>query len=263
MRVPLCIVICALMMVWSVRSANAGSLALTLASSAQGGVQGGIVEFTGTLTNTAATNVFLNGALGIISSSDLTVDNQPFFLNTPLSLPPGGSFTGNLFNVDIGLHAALNTFQGSFTIQGGADANAFDMLASAPFSVTVAATQGFGYYTVTPCRLLDTRSNGPAWVSGTVRVVQVTGMCGIPSNAVAVSLNITAVLPSAAGYITLLPGNGILPPTSTINFAGGSVRANNAVMELASDASGTLAGLVSLVSSGQVDVVLDVNGFFR
>src|SRR5215213_7553850 len=206
MRVHLGSVIFALLTVWPVRPANADGLVFTLANSAQSGVQGGVVEFSGTLTNTAATDVFLNGAVGAISSSDLTVDNQPFFLNAPLFLPPGGSFTGNLFNVDIGLQAALNTFQGSFTIQGGADANAFDTLASEPFSVTVTATQGFDFYTVTPCRILDTRFDGPAWASGTVRVVQVTGRCGIPSDAVAVSLNITAVLPSTAGHITLWPG---------------------------------------------------------
>ncbi|MBV8202431.1 MAG: hypothetical protein JOZ15_17575 [Acidobacteria bacterium] len=53
-----------------------------------------------------------------------------------------------------------------------------------------------------------------------------------------------------------------MPPTSTINFGSATVRANNAIVELASDASGTLAAFASL-ASGNVNVIIDVNGFFR
>jgi hypothetical protein len=122
---------------------------------------------------------------------------------------------------------------------------------------------GLGFYTVTPCRLFDTRASGPPLASGVKRLIQITGLCGIPADAVALSLNMTVVAPSAQGSITLFPGDGALPPTSSISFAAGSVRANNAVLALAADASGTLAAEAFLAGGGQVHLVVDVNGFFR
>jgi len=138
MRVWLCIVIAALVMtIWSVRLAHTGSFDFTLASDTLSGAPGSVVTFNGTLTNTSMADIFLNGVLSFIPPPDLTVDDQPFFLNTPLFLPPGESFTGELFNVNIGPQAAANTYHGHFTIQGGVDATTFDTLASANFSVQV------------------------------------------------------------------------------------------------------------------------------
>lgn len=121
---------------------------------------------------------------------------------------------------------------------------------------------GFDFYTVTPCRVLDTRSAGPALASGVIRIIQVAGLCGIPADAAAVSLNLTAVTPSASGFITLFPGDGALPATSSISFTGGSTRGNNAVLSLATDGTGTLAARALLAGGGQVDLIIDVNGFF-
>src|SRR6185295_14752817 len=121
---------------------------------------------------------------------------------------------------------------------------------------------GFDFYTVTPCRVLDTRSTGPALASGVIRIVQVAGLCGIPAGAAAVSLNVAAVTPSSSGFITLFPGDGALPATSSVSFTGGSTRGNNAVLSLATDGTGTLAARALLAGGGQVDLIIDVNGFF-
>lgn len=121
----------------------------------------------------------------------------------------------------------------------------------------------FDYYTVTPCRVLDTRIDGPALVSGVTRIISVTGLCSIPADAVAVSLNITAVTPSSSGFITLFPGDGSVPQTSSINFAMALTRSNNAILSLSTDASGTLAAQAFVGGGGAVHLVLDVNGFFR
>ncbi len=123
--------------------------------------------------------------------------------------------------------------------------------------------QPFDYFAVTPCRVLDTRISGPALTSGVTRIVPVTGSCGVPVDAVAVSLNITAVAPPSSGFITLFPGDGSLPATSSINFPSGVTRSNNAILSLATDASGTLAAQASLAGGGQVHLVIDVNGYFR
>jgi N-acetylneuraminic acid mutarotase len=122
------------------------------------------------------------------------------------------------------------------------------------------------FYTVTPCRLADTRnaagpSGGPALVAGAVRSFPVTGVCGIPSGATAVSLNVTAVESAAQGHLTVYAGDAASPPpTSTINFPPGVTRAGNAVVRLA-----TNGGAINVKngSAGAVDLVLDVNGYFQ
>jgi hypothetical protein len=87
------------------------------------------------------------------------------------------------------------------------------------------------------------------------------GVCGIPAEATAVSLNVTVVNPGAAGFLTLYPPGVPRPITSTINFQPGQVRGNNAILPLA----GMPPGLAVYygAASGTVDVILDVNGYFR
>jgi N-acetylneuraminic acid mutarotase len=122
------------------------------------------------------------------------------------------------------------------------------------------------FYTVTPCRLVDTRSapgasGGPALVAGAVRSFPVTGVCGVPSTAVAVSVNLTVTQPAAPGHLVLYPGDAAgPPPVSNINFAPGMTRANNAVVLLAAN-GGTIS--VKNGSAGAVHFVLDVNGYFQ
>ncbi|HVT19330.1 MAG TPA: hypothetical protein VHQ90_24515 [Thermoanaerobaculia bacterium] len=122
------------------------------------------------------------------------------------------------------------------------------------------------FFTVTPCRLLDTRNSfgpygGPAVPPGGQRVVVFAGRCGIPASAKAVSLNVTVAKVPAPGLLTFFPGNATPTATSTINFAAGQTRANNAVLLLASSGSGTLAVLNS--SGSAVPLVIDVNGYFQ
>jgi hypothetical protein len=118
---------------------------------------------------------------------------------------------------------------------------------------------------VTPCRVLDTRNpdgplGGPALAPSSSRTFTVAGVCGIPTGAKAISLNLT-VVPTASGFMTLYPGNETAPGTSTINFVAGRTRANNAIVTLATDGSGTIAILNG--SGGSNDAILDVNGYFQ
>jgi hypothetical protein len=81
---------------------------------------------------------------------------------------------------------------------------------------------------------------------------------------VAVSINVTVVSPTGGGFVVLYPGDAAFPPpTSTVNFAAGQVRANNAVLPLAGNGAGTLAGQSAVAGLGQVDLVVDVNGYFK
>jgi hypothetical protein len=119
---------------------------------------------------------------------------------------------------------------------------------------------GLSFYTVTPCRVFDTRF-GTSMSAGESRLFQVSGRCGIPTSAKVVSANLT-VVPQSAGYLTVFPGGAPLPATSTLDFSAGQVRSNNAMLLLAADGSGTVDILAAL-SQSVTDVILDVNGYFQ
>lgn len=122
------------------------------------------------------------------------------------------------------------------------------------------------FYTVTPCRVVDTRNangpqGGPVLAASAIRTFPVAGVCGIPASAKAISGNITIVTPAAFGSLSTFPGNGIPVGTSAINFSPGQVRANNAVLLLATNGSGSIG--VQNGSVGATHFLLDVNGYFQ
>jgi hypothetical protein len=117
------------------------------------------------------------------------------------------------------------------------------------------------FYTLNPCRVLDTRTGSAvALVAAGERVVTVGGgPCGVPPSAKAVSANLTVTQPTAAGNLVLFP-TGNTPGTSTLNYTAGQTRGNNAVASLSS------AGALSIrcnQASGSAHVILDVNGYFQ
>jgi len=119
------------------------------------------------------------------------------------------------------------------------------------------------FYTVQPCRLLDTRSGSGPVTSGNLLVFPVAGSCGIPAGARAVSLNVAVVGPTGTGYVALFAGDESPPPTSTINFVAGSIRANNAILSLSNDGAASLAAKATVAVSGTVHLIVDINGYFQ
>jgi uncharacterized repeat protein (TIGR01451 family) len=120
------------------------------------------------------------------------------------------------------------------------------------------------YYTLTPCRLIDTRNppgplGGPPLSAGVDRTFQVTGGCGIPSNATAVFLNATVVSPTDTGNLRIYPAGAAFPTVSALNYSAGQVRGNNGIYALS--ASGQITMRCTQVS-GTADVVVDVAGYF-
>ena len=121
------------------------------------------------------------------------------------------------------------------------------------------------FHTLTPCRVVDTRNaagpyGGPALAANSTRTFTMTGQCGIPSSARAVSLNVTVAQPTGQGDLRLYPGGAQLPGTSTINFNPGQTRANNALLPL--NTSGDLS-VRCVMPSGSVHMLLDVNGYME
>jgi hypothetical protein len=129
-------------------------------------------------------------------------------------------------------------------------------------------TGGLDYYTMTPCRVADTRSfadfaapfGPPALGAATPRSFPVqTSVCGVPPSSAAYSLNVT-VVPSTddLGYLTTWPAGQTMPLASTLNSSDGQVRANAALIPAG---TGT-GGPISIYVSDPTDVLFDISGFF-
>ncbi len=130
------------------------------------------------------------------------------------------------------------------------------------YTATGAATR---VNTLAPCRLIDTRNaagpfGGPSLSAGEVRSFSVSsGSCGIPADAAGVSLNVTVADATAAGTLTFFPGVGTVPGTNTLSFVPAKNRANNVTM-------GVVGGVLSVrnyQASGTVNLIVDVNGYYR
>lgn len=106
---------------------------------------------------------------------------------------------------------------------------------------------------VAPCRAVDTRS-GSLLAAGSTRNFTLNGSCGIPSSAQAYSLNLTAI-PNAAANLTVWPAGEPQPGTTSLN-SDGRVKANAAIVAAGS------GGIVSVNTTGDTNLLIDVNGYF-
>jgi hypothetical protein len=132
---------------------------------------------------------------------------------------------------------------------------------------TVTATFGLGgsgatFFAITPCRVLDTRSTAPPILAaGSRRVFTVAGSCGVPAGAKAIVSNLTVVGAGAQGELKVIGGHLTATTTSAISFGRSRARANNAIVQLATDGSGTISVINN--SAGTVHFILDVTGYFQ
>jgi hypothetical protein len=122
---------------------------------------------------------------------------------------------------------------------------------------------GLRFVPVTPARLLDSRvGNG---LSGKLyaakpRPFQIGGRVSVPSGARAISGIVTVVNSTGGWAIFVGPGPIAKPPTSTLNFTRGQVRANGLTVALGT--SGTLSPTYLSSSGNKTDLVLDVTGYY-
>ena len=138
----------------------------------------------------------------------------------------------------------------------------------------------YQYYAVTPCRVYDTRTGLPSAGgtgggivnTATIRTFRLRSLCGIPTAATAVSLNLTVVTPTAPqGDLRIAPYPGTFPDVSTSNFAQNETIANGAIVPLGTIANPGVgqdfqilgAGCFPCSSSYTYHVLIDVNGYFQ
>jgi hypothetical protein len=133
--------------------------------------------------------------------------------------------------------------------------------AAPPASHPRAAESLSGYRSLTPARVLDTRTGlgarkGILAARGRVDLV-VLGRGGVPASGVsAVTLNVTATQQPRGGYVTVFPAGATRPLTSTVSFPANRSVANSVTMSVGFE------GRVSLYASAQTHLVVDVQGFF-
>lgn len=124
------------------------------------------------------------------------------------------------------------------------------------------AASGGTWTSVGPSRVLDTRTTtghhqGPVGNLGTV-FLKVTGAGGVaPSGVTAVALDIVAVGPTGAGFVTAYSAGSGQPATSNVNYVTGQTTANLVVVPVDSD------GFVALTvgGAGTVNLIADVFGY--
>ena len=125
-----------------------------------------------------------------------------------------------------------------------------------------------GYSGLSPARLLDTRpglstvdgryrGSGPVGSEETSELA-VVGRGGVPANGVGgVVLNVAAVAPTAATFVTVWPTGFPRPTASNLNAEKGQVASNMVIAKVGA------GGTVSLFNfSGSTDLVVDVLGWF-
>ncbi|BAN02546.1 hypothetical protein YM304_22320 [Ilumatobacter coccineus YM16-304] len=121
-----------------------------------------------------------------------------------------------------------------------------------------------GLVSIDPARFYETRPGqgtidglgapGARLAADSQVEVQVGGRNGIPDDARAVVMNVTAITPSSTGYFTLHPC-GDRPLASSLNFGPGDIRGNEVVAKLSSE------GTVCLYTKSETHVAIDVVGY--
>ena len=164
-----------------------------------------------------------------------------------------------------GVTQTSNTVSITDESDGGADSN---LANNTDTVITTLKAAGTDFYTLPPCRVIDTRNppvpsglGGPAMVGSSERIFQVSASaCGIPATASAIAVNVTVTQSTAPGNLLIYPSGSPVPTASTINYTVGLTRANNAVVSLN---GGQIAVIAKQTSSSTAHFILDVTGYFK
>ena len=126
-------------------------------------------------------------------------------------------------------------------------------------SATTSAGDRAIFEPLPPARILDTRSPSNPLGPGESRLLPVAGAGGVQADATAVVLNVTAVGPTAAGWLTLYPSDAAsIPAASNLNFSAGQVVPNLATVRLGA------TGAIRISNPfGFTHVLVDVAGYYR
>jgi hypothetical protein len=134
------------------------------------------------------------------------------------------------------------------------------------YFVNPGVASGLVFVPTPPCNMVDTTKpapspdnglNGPSLSAFTARSFDISmSTCAATfSHAQAYSLNITAIPKTTLGYLTMWNSDFPRPKVSTLNAPTGTVT-SNALLIL------TASGSISAYPSDDIDLMIDVNGYF-
>lgn len=126
------------------------------------------------------------------------------------------------------------------------------------FAPASSAANPLSLYTLTPCRILDTRKTIGLF-NGTIPVGIVGSLCGIPNVAQAFTLNATVVPTGGLSYLTLWPEGQTLPVVSTLNALDGAITSNMAIVPAG---TGNESINAKASTSTGTQLILDVASYF-
>ncbi len=205
----------------------------------------------GTVPNTAAAAVLNVTATASTAGSFLEVWPSQGLRPTASNLNFGpGQTIANLTTVPIGSDGAVSIYNAVGSTHVVVDVvGYFDR------------TGGSRFHPLnSPTRVLDDRTGlglaGP-WGPNQSRTLDVAGRNGISSAANGIVMNTTVTNATDGSFVTVYPGPGAAPTSSSINFAAGQTIANLTMTGL--DPTGKLA---IYNRQGHVDVVGDAVGYF-
>jgi DNA-binding beta-propeller fold protein YncE len=212
-----------------------------------------VLAFSRTATGDVAPLRAIDGAATGLSTNPngVAVDT----VNNELAMANGGNNSIRVWTRTADGNAApLRVISGGLTL-----------LNNPQYLVVLTGAVSSHFFTVTPCRVVDTRGaggpfGGPALAINADRAFVIGGQCGIPLTAKSVSFNLTITGPTDAGDLRVFPSGGGLPLVSTSNWRSGQTRANNAVVGLG-DSGGITVHPDQ--ATGAVHVIIDVNGYYQ
>jgi hypothetical protein len=147
---------------------------------------------------------------------------------------------------------------------------------------TSGSSSASSFVPVSPVRVLDTRSDlglaevtdgvaGTLKVTGSIPTATSSGVVNavvVPAGATAVVLNVTAVNPTAGGYVSLRPGDATGAPTvSTLNVTAGGTFPNGATITIPT--TGAHAGQIQVwyeaegTTVGSTELLIDIAGYYE
>jgi hypothetical protein len=147
---------------------------------------------------------------------------------------------------------------------------------------TSGSSSASSFVPVSPVRVLDTRSDlglvavtdgvaGTLKVTGSIPFAVPEGVVTavvVPMGATAVVLNVTAVNPTSAGYVSLRPGDATGAPTvSTLNVTAGGTFPNGATITVPT--TGAHAGEIQVwyeaegTTVGSTELLIDIAGYYE
>ena len=247
----------------------------------------GVATFTNLVFNTAGTYTLTATSPGMTSttSNQFTVSPPSTILiqgwvngnggwMSGVTISVNGTQTASMTTGSSGMYGFILPIGGTYTVSAALAGYSFgspitfsNVKTNQMASFSGVPVTGLEFYPVVPCRLIDTRVSSfqsgfgpPSMIGGATRTfpIPTNTACGIPANAAAYSLNVTAVTHGYLGYLSIWPTGQPIPNVSTLNSYSNS---STAVANAAIVPAGT-SGAINIYVTDTTDLVVDIDGYF-